>query len=273
MIIFALAYTVLGVVFPLQQVGITLPYVIGVVIVGILYGFLLGVVMLQLAISRKMRILVVLLPLFVIQFFNPMIEGFFFTTILDNVVILVAGALFGLLLSFLYALLAGVLFVPVDGTSSFSHELREYFGQRRPLDWLGRYVLAAFAWVLIYFIFGNIVAPFVAPYYADPSSPWYLILPSVEIVLMIQVLRGFIYLGSLIPLLTTLRLEPKQLFLVMVAFLYIGGGLAIFAIVETFPLFLRLIHGIEIFASSLCFGAVIALLLKRTSKPPETQIT
>jgi len=51
-----------------------------------------------------------------------------------------------------------------------------------------------------------------------------------------------------------------MLLIIVTAFMYLGGGLAIFVIVDTFPVFLRIIHGIEILADSLVFGGVIGYL-------------
>jgi len=45
--------------------------------------------------------------------------------------------------------------------------------------------------------------------------------------------------------------------MVMTGFLYI------FVIVESFPAFLRIVHGLGIFADSLFFGVMISYLLRR----------
>jgi hypothetical protein len=261
LVLFTLTFTVLGVVIPLQGTA-TITYAIGLAIVGIFYGLLLGFTLTQLPISLKGRILACTLPLFVIQFLNPMIEGFFFTTQLTPV-LMTFGVLFGFLLSLIHALIAGLLFKPTTVESSFSEELKLYFSQRKSPEWAWRLLLVPLLWLVIYFVFGNLIAPIVMPYYADPSMPYQLIAPSLEVVIGIQVIRGFLYLGALLPLLAILKIDAKQLMLVLVGFLYIGGGLAIFVIVETFPLVLRVVHGIEILASSICLGAIIVYLLRR----------
>lgn len=260
-LVFTLAYGLVGAVFPLQQGEPTITYVLGALVTGFLYALLLGSVLTQMSIGRKGRILSVWIAVYVIQFFNPLIEGYFFTDVFEDPTLFVGGALFGAILSFLYSLIAGVLFVPKSVTSSLGKKLGVYLGQRKASEWSWRIVLAALSWLLFYFIFGSIVAPVVLPYYTDPSSGYHLRLPSVEIVISIQALRGFIYVGALLPVIACLKVEMKRLLLFITGFLYIGGGLAIFVIVEAFPVILRTVHGLEIFADSLLFGIVITYLL------------
>jgi len=79
----------------------------------------------------------------------------------------------------------------------------------------------------------------------------------------VQALRGFIYVGALLPVIACLRVEMKRLFLVITGLLYIGGGLAVFVIVETFPVMLRIAHGFgDLLFASIFFGIVTAYLLR-----------
>ncbi len=263
-VLFAFVYTVVGVVIPLQG-GLTTGYVIGLALTGLLYGLLLGLIVSQLSLGRGARIVVLLLPLYVIQFFNPILEGYLFTTLLDDVSLLAGALVFGLILSLIYAVVASFLFTPKAPPRPLGGELRSYFGQRPALEWVWRFAVVGGSWVLFYWIFGSIVAPIVVHYYTDPASGYNLVLPSLEVLLAIQAIRGFIYLGSLVPLLATLRLEARPLLPLVVGLLFVGGGLAVFVIVETFPVLLRVVHGLEIFADSLAFGAVVTFLLRRGS--------
>jgi hypothetical protein len=260
-VFFALTYVVLGVLFPLQQGAITVTYVIGLTVTGLLYGLLLGTALTHFTVGRKARIVLILPPLFVIQWLNPLIEGYVFTTRLNDVTLLVGGVLFGLLLSLAYALVAGALFVPSQATQPLGQQIRTYFAQRAGADWLWRTVIVALSWAGFYFIFGSVIGPIVTPYYTDPSSPYQLRLLGVEVIAAVQVMRGFVYTGALIPIRFALKHDMWYVLLVLVGLLYAGGGLAILVIVETFPLVLRVVHGIEILADSLCFGAVATYLL------------
>lgn len=263
-VIFTALYALIGAIFPLQQAEVTPGYVIGLVITGVLYGFLLGFLGIHLTVGRWARIGILLLPLYVIQFLNPLIEGYFFTTLLEDATQLVGALILTLLLSLVYAAAAGFLFAPTGAPQPWREAFRSYFGSRPAPDWIWRFVVAGASWPLIYFAFGSLVGPIVTPYYTDPNSGYNLVLPSVEVLLVIQAVRGFLYVGALVPLLSALRLGTRSLTLALTGLLYVGGGVAIFIIVETFPPVLRLVHGLEIFADSLVFGVVIALLLGRT---------
>lgn len=242
-LVFVLAYSLIGVALPTQQGSVTITYYIGALLTGFLYALLLGFVLTRMTIGRKGRIVSVWVLIFVIQFFNPLLEGYFFTNLLSDTAILAGGALFGVILAFAYAVIAGLLFTPKQETNSIASELRSYLGGRNVSSWIWRAVVASLSWVLFYFIFGAIVAPIVTPYYTDPNLGYNLVLPGIDTILFVQALRGFIYVGALLPLVAFLKVGLKWLTLVVLGFMYIGGGLAIFIIVETFPLVLRIVHG------------------------------
>ena len=61
----------------------------------------------------------------------------------------------------------------------------------------------------------------------------------------------------LLPIVASLKTEKKWLLIVIFSFMFIGGSLATFAIVETFPVVLRIVHGFgDILFPSLLFGVV-----------------
>jgi hypothetical protein len=123
--------------------------------------------------------------------------------------------------------------------------------------------LASVLWMGIYFVFGSIVGPLVLPYYTAPGSPFHLVLPSIEVVLSLQTLRGFIYVIGVMPLIVALNTDNRRLAIVLSALLYIGGALAVFIISDQFAVFLRIVHGVELLADSVVAGVVISALLGR----------
>lgn len=173
------------------------------------------------------------------------------------------GTIVGFLLAAVYAIIAVALFGSSPKASTLGSRFRECIGARARIGWIWRFIVVASSWLVIYYAFGSIVRPYVLPFYEDPDFPYQLVLPSARIVLVVQFIRGFIYVGSLTPLLVSLRSNLKELIMVMTGFVYIGGGLGIFVIVESFPAFLRVVHGLEIFADSLFFGVMISCLLRK----------
>jgi hypothetical protein len=254
---FSVFYLAVAYIVPLQQGTPTLWYTIGALITGLLYGAILLFLESRLNFRRVKRILIIAFPIFAIQFLNPVLEGYFFTTRLNSPATLLGAMVFGFVLALLYSTAASLIFPPEASKpdkGSMNLNLREFPS-------LLKVILAALSWPLIYFVFGSIIAPIVSPYYNDPQSPYYLVLPDISTIMMVQALRGFIYVASLIPLLLSLRLNARSTLLTLTGLMYVGGGLAIFVIVETFPLTLRVVHGLEIFADSLVFSAVVTYLL------------
>lgn len=259
-LVFTSAYGVIGAIFPLQQGELTTAYILGTLVTGFLYSLLLSFILTQVNIGRKGRVLSVWAAIYVVQFFNPLIEGYFFTDQFEDATLFVGGALFGALLAFLYALIAGLLFGSKSSSSSLPDELRSHFSQRKASSWIWRLVVSSLSWPVFYFIFGAMVAPVVTPYYTELGL--FLVLPPLEVIMSVQALRGFIYVGALLPIITCLKIGMKRLFLSITGLLYIGGGLAIFVIVETFPVMLRIAHGFgDLLFASIFFGIVTAYLV------------
>ena len=256
---FSIFYLAVAYLVPLQQGTPTVGYMLGALITGLLYGTVLLYMESRLHVSRVRRILIVAAPVYAIQFLNPVLEGYFFTTRLNSPATLLGAIIFGFILVLAYSVAASLIFPPEASLAELNEDHEEL--NFRELPNLLKMILAALSWPLIYFVFGLIISPIVSPYYSDPQSPYYLVLPGLGTILMVQVLRGFIYVFSLLPLLSSLRLNARSMLLTLTGLMYIGGGLAIFVVVETFPLTLRVVHGLEIFADSLVFSAVVTYLL------------
>lgn len=262
---FSIFYLVVAYLVPLQQGAPTLGYMLGALITGLLYGTILLYLESRLQASRVKRILIIAFPIYAIQFLNPVLEGYFFTTRLNSPATLLGAIIFGFILALTYSTAASLIFPSEASLAELNEDHKKLNFREFPN--LLKMIFAALSWPLIYFVFGLIISPLVSPYYNDPQSPYYLVLPGLGTILMVQVLRGFIYVVSLIPLLSNLRFNARSMLLILTGLMYIGGGLAIFVIVETFPLTLRIIHGVEIFADSLVFSAVVTYLLNMRHPP------
>jgi hypothetical protein len=188
-----------------------------------------------------------------------MIEGYFFTTILTEALLL-AAVMLGLLISFLHALFIGFLFPPNNTDKSLRTELKGYFAQRRWYHWLWRFMLTAVLYLVIYYGIGTLISPIVLPYYLDMGTD--LTVPPVWVILVVEVSRGFLYILALLTIRVFLKLETKELYFLLVFALYLPS-IAMFLPNPAFPVLLRIIHGlIEILIDSLLFAAVIILILK-----------
>ncbi|MFW9812897.1 MAG: hypothetical protein ACFFF9_10595 [Candidatus Thorarchaeota archaeon] len=264
--VFVLIYTSFGLLIPIQGY-LSLSFAVGMVITAVLYAFALYYMNTKIPLGRKFRILITWIAVYVIQMLNPVLEGIFFTTQFEGQPELAFGAVvFGLVLTLPTALVAGVLFNPEGTISSFGQLRKEYLGNWTPSQFVVRFIIASMLWLVIYYTIGTIIAPLVLPYYTGGSVGYDLALPAVEIVIILQTVRGFIYVTSVLPIVISVKLDRKSLAIILVALLYIAGALAVFVISDQFPVFLRIVHGIELFVDSLIAGVVIAFLL---GKPEE----
>lgn len=236
------------------------------VVASVLYGWILGVLMQSLPLRLPARIGVAWLAIYVIQFLNPVLEGYFFTTLFANAPEMLAGALIvGIALTAPVAIGAGLLFKPAAASSrGFQQAFLQ--SQNRIHGWslLGRIVLASVIWAAIYLINGYIVSPWVLPYYTTESVGFQLDLPSAEHLVILQIIRGCLYTIALLPIILWSRLKRLHLSIGLAGLLYVAGALAIFVISDQYPVFLRVIHGIELAVDSLlgAFAFVFALQLR-----------
>jgi hypothetical protein len=260
--VFAAVYTAFGLLIPVQGY-VTVSFAIGTVVTAILYGLTLFYLNTNLPLGRRARFLITWLALYCIQMLMPVLEGIFFSTQFEGAPELIFGALiFGWILVLPAALAGVILFNPVE-IHSFAEIKREYFSRITRTRFAGRFIVASVLWMVIYFIFGAVVAPYVLPYYTEGGVGFELVLPELQVILVLQLIRGFILVLLILPLVISINLDWKRLAVIIAALLYIGGAIAVFLISDQFPLMLRLLHGMEMFADASFAGIVIAYLLGR----------
>ncbi len=269
---FLLRIIIFAVLFVLTDLTLTMagPYLLEQVaidlIIGIAVGVVFGLIFTRLNYRRLVRIGIGWLLLFIIQWFTTMIEGYFFTTMLTEALLL-AAAMMGLLISFLHALFIGFLFPPNTTEQSFRTELKNYFTERPWYHWLWRFILTAFLYLVIYYGIGTLISPIVLPFYLDMGTG--LTIPPVWVIFLVEISRGFLYIIALLPLLVSLKVETKELYLLLAFVLYLPS-IAMFLPNPTFPVLLRIIHGLfEILIDSLLFTAIIFILLKSGTIEPK----
>ena len=106
--------------------------------IGFALALVMGLIFTQIPLRRRDHFLLAWPVLFVIQWLTTMLEGFFFTTLLTEFLLL-AGAIFGVLMSFFHAILIAILFPSYLHNSPLRTELRAYFSQYPSVSWLWRF--------------------------------------------------------------------------------------------------------------------------------------
>jgi len=227
-------------------------------IAGILLALILGLVFIKLPFKLVVRIGMAWLALFIIQYFSNLFEAFFFTTLFPTVLLFLAGVLESLVITFIEALLVGILFVPREIEKSY---IKSYFAQRSGFSWALRIVVASLIYFPIYLVFGGLVSPFVLPYYTDPSMG--LMIPSFDVMIPVELVRGLLYVLALLPIIAGIRIKRRYLYVGIASLLYIPGAFIPLLTNLSWPVQLRIFHGLEILADYLVYGAALIYLLAR----------
>jgi hypothetical protein len=162
-------------------------------------------------------------------------------------------------LCLLFAAAVAALFKPVHaGDSPLATTLR--FSRGRTLrQWAWRFLAAVFAFPVVYWTFGLMVAPFVMAYYQ--KGQFALSVPSPGVIVLTQFARGLLFLTASVPILILWSGSRRQLvFALGLAFTMLVG---LFGLIQSYWLAptLQILHNTEIFADSMVYALVLTLLL------------
>lgn len=228
-------------------------------IAGLALALVLSLIIFRLPLKRALRVSVIWLALFVVQEFSNLVEGLFFTTFLPTISLFFAASLIGLVVTFVEALLAGILWVPGTPVKPFSKEIKVYFEGNSWSSWVARIALASLLYFPIYFTFGAMISPFVIPYYQNSSLG--LTIPSFTVIIPLEFARGFLYVAALLPIIALMKASRKYVYAGTAGLLYIAGAFVPFLTSNVLPIQLRIFHGLEILGDCIVYGAVLVLLL------------
>jgi hypothetical protein len=149
--------------------------------------------------------------------------------------------------------------------------LTTFFSARRWPEWTWRFLVAWLIYPPLYYLVGRVVALFTLHYYEDPSLNLGLTLPALNTLLLMQVLRGALFLIAVTPILFSWQGGRRGLWLWVgsVIFFQIANQI----IVQTYwlPAGLRIPHGLELLADSFLQAGLYTLLLCFPSKQVENR--
>jgi hypothetical protein len=222
---------------------------------AILTGFLAWLVP-KIRLSRWSLTLLVWLELLVVEFLNNYVEGYFFTTRYSNPAVLAQSVVSALISSVIIATAAAILLG--YGILGITASLRKHLSTRTGRSWILRIVVGSVAYFPIYFFFGMLIAPFVLPYYSNPS--YGLRIPSFAVMIPVELFRGFVYTLVLLPLLAAVVGGRSTKFIALAAMLYIPGFIAVLGN-TAIPAQIIPFHGVEILADSIVYGLVLSRIL------------
>lgn len=240
------------------------------------YSLLIGVIMTaflawlvpKIRLSLRSLVLLLWLNLFSIEYFINYVEALFFTTIFESSYFVpLFGSTFAtaivssLFVSLIVAMSAAFLLGQRGTTTGVSASLRTHLSTRTKGSWILRIAAGSIVYFPIYFFFGLLVTPFVLPYYNNPSSG--LVIPSFAVMVPVELLRGFLFVLVLLPLLATIAAGRTTNFVALATMLYIPGGLVALLGNTLIPAAIIPFHGLEILGDSIVYGLVLSRILGR----------
>lgn len=193
----------------------------------------------------------VLFLYFAVGYINTLDEALFFHV--ETARQIGVGLLGGLFTSLVLAVVL-VITPPLRGSPASAPQVSSNLWLRIPL--------LACAYVVIYFAAGIIVRPYVIAFFH--SRP----LPGLGALLVVEALRGLLYVAAAWPWLRLLRGDRLHAALFLGAAYSILGGIAPLLLPNPLmPAQLRLAHGFEIGISNFVFGALVGWALSGRPAP------
>jgi hypothetical protein len=197
---------------------------------------------------------------FVVNGVGTAIETTHFTTLGGDTF----AALATLPASFLCSLAVVMLF-PGLPRSSATVGVRAGFASFGTGKLAARLLLALLAFPFFYFLFGLMIAPIVIPYTEQLD---FLVIPPMSMLLRVLLLRSALFLLVSVPVIACWGRSRGRLAVALGVGHFTAVGLSGLLQVTFFPAVMRWTHGVEILATSACYGLALAWLLFAPSTTP-----
>lgn len=227
--------------------------------VGILLALVLSWLVPRLGLSKRALVATLGFVLFVVEFAVNMVEGYFFSTVFPSIERFFIALPAVAAVAFLQTGLA-VLALPVEPSGSRPPPAaRTYVASRGTGSWVLRGFVAAVAYLPVYLSFGAVVGPMVLSYYANPRSG--LVLPPPQTIVLVELLRGALYVLALFPVLAVLRGNRRASFFAVAALVYVPGSLLPLVTRTWLPTQVIVLQSLELLGDALVYAVVLSRLM------------
>jgi hypothetical protein len=152
--------------------------------------------------------------------------------------------------AFFAAAVIALLWRPKTGTLPASKIMGTFTSGRARSEWRWRLLVAWLIYPPIYYLIGRIAALFTLHYYQDPSLNLGLPLPDLSTLLLMQVLRGALFLLAGTPILFAWRGGRRGLWLWVGSVIFVQIANQVVVRAYWLPLGLRIPHTIELLVDS-----------------------
>ncbi len=159
---------------------------------------------------------------------------------------------------------AAFLFPVGEPKKGFVDAIKDFFSARSLMDWIWRFIIAAVAFMPIYFIFGLMVLPFTGEYYRQ--SMFGLAMPTLQQLLPILFIRSVLFFLICLPMLILWNKSKFSLFWSLGLALFLLVGFIYMLISTWLPVYVRFPHTLEILADEFVYAGVLVLLLVKRKK-------
>ncbi len=227
---------------------------------GTILGLVFGLLAVRLALPRFQLISVLFVLLLILNAGINALEAFFFTTATAEE--LASGVLTSAFGHLVLAVFIGLSFPPEAPRADFWGSLRQAIRRRARLDWLWRFSLASVLYLPVYWIFGLAAYAAVGSYYEDAALELGLALraPGAGVVVPLELIRGLIFALTLFPVALLIRRRGTGLAIWIALVIAASGAWAPMVQASWLPPVMRLTHGMELTATAIVQGGVIAWL-------------
>ncbi|MEJ2601425.1 MAG: hypothetical protein P8Z00_24070 [Anaerolineales bacterium] len=212
------------------------------------------------------RVLALGISHYLLYYLLNLLDGLLFTPMPH----MSTGIVLDLFPAFFAAAVIALLWRPEKGVLPVSEIMANFFSARQPLEWAWRMLVAWLIYPPLYYLIGRIAALFTLHYYQDPALNLGLTLPDLGTLLLMQVLRGSLFLVAVLPILFAWRGGRTKLWLWLGLVIFVQVANQIIVQAYWFPLGLRIPHALELLVdSAIQAGLYVWLLFLQPAGSPK----
>jgi hypothetical protein len=227
------------------------------IISGITIAIVLGECFQRLSWSFWPRLLGIGICYYLLYYVLNILDGLLFTP-LPNMTTGIFSELFP---SFFAAVVIAWLWHPKVNVLGASEIIATFFSKRQWSVWAWRLLVSWLIYPPVYYLIGRIAALFTLHYYEDPNLNLGLTLPSISTLLLMQILRGALFLLAVTPIIISWHGTRTGLWLWVGTLIFILIANQIIVQAYWLPWGLRIPHILELLADSFIQAGIYIWLL------------
>jgi hypothetical protein len=228
-----------------------------VIVSEISIAIVLGECFQRLSWSFGPRVIAVGICHYLLYYLLNLLDGLLFTPMPN----MSTGIVSDLFPAFFAAVVIAWLWFPKTDVRRVGEILATFFSGYQGSEWVWRLLVAWLIYPPIYYLIGRVAALFTMHYYQDPSLNLGLTLPDLSTLLLMQVLRGILFLLAVMPILCSWQGGRSALWLWVGLVIFVQIANQVIVQAYWLPLGLRIPHTIELLVDSVIQAGFYVWLL------------